>query len=137
MLSELLEPAPTMRSAALPAAPTTPQTAVNTAAPSTGLETTLVPVAPPPVTRDSLEVGESAGTIHTDTASWEPAVARTWVNVRSDAGRGGDVVGIIKPAERAMLGGESRAGWRQVKAPDMSGWVDPRLFESDSLRTRG
>lgn len=67
---------------------------------------------------------------------WVPAVARTWVNVRSDASRGGEVVGVIKPASRAMLGTD-RAGWRQVKSTDVSGWVDPRLFEPDSLRTRG
>ncbi|MCZ8203601.1 SH3 domain-containing protein [Gemmatimonas sp.] len=71
-----------------------------------------------------------------DGITWTPAVARTWVNVRSDASRGGEVVGVIKPASRAMLGTD-RAGWRQVRSPDVSGWVDPRLFEADSLRTRG
>lgn len=71
-----------------------------------------------------------------DGIQWTPAVARTWVNVRSDASRGGQVVGVIKPAARAMLGTD-RAGWRQVRSPDISGWVDPRLFEADSLRTRG
>ncbi|MBL0940121.1 MAG: hypothetical protein IBJ03_14600 [Gemmatimonadaceae bacterium] len=71
-----------------------------------------------------------------DSITWTPAVARTWVNVRSDASRGGEVVGVIKPASRAMLGTD-RAGWRQVRSTDVSGWVDPRLFEADSLRTRG
>jgi hypothetical protein len=71
-----------------------------------------------------------------DEIQWTPAVARTWVNVRSDASRGGQVVGVIKPAARAMLG-TGRAGWRQVRSPDISGWADPRLFEPDSLRTRG
>jgi len=71
-----------------------------------------------------------------DSVQWTPAVARTWVNVRSDASRGGEVVGVIKPAARAMLGSDS-AGWRQVRLSDVTGWVDPRLFEPDSLRTRG
>jgi hypothetical protein len=71
-----------------------------------------------------------------DSIVWTPAVARTWVNVRSDASRGGQVVGVIKPAARAMLGTD-RAGWRQVRSPEISGWVDPRLFESDSANTRG
>lgn len=71
-----------------------------------------------------------------DSIRWIPAVARTWVNVRSDASRGGDVVGVIKPSEKAMLG-VGRAGWRQVRSPDVTGWVDPRLFEADSLRIRG
>lgn len=80
------------------------------------------------------EVMQEAST--SDDIQWIPAVARTWVNVRSDASRGGQVVGVIKPAARAMLG-TGRAGWRQVRSPDISGWADPRLFEPDSLRTRG
>jgi hypothetical protein len=71
-----------------------------------------------------------------DSITWTPAVARTWVNVRSDASRGGEVVGVIKPAARAMLGTD-RAGWRQVRSTDVTGWVDPRLFAPDSLRSRG
>ena len=71
-----------------------------------------------------------------DSITWTPAVARTWVNVRNEASRGGDVVGVIKPASRALLGTD-RAGWRQVRSSDAIGWVDPRLFEPDSLRTRG
>lgn len=71
-----------------------------------------------------------------DSVTWTPAVARTWVNVRSDASRNGEVVGVIQSGTRAMLGND-RAGWRQVRLPDVSGWVDPRLFEPDSLRTRG
>ena len=72
-----------------------------------------------------------------DSVRWIPAVARTWVNVRNDASRGGNVVGVINPASKAMLG-ETRAGWRQVRSTDsVIGWADPKLFEADSLRTRG
>jgi hypothetical protein len=78
----------------------------------------------------------ASGHAAVDSIQWTPAVARTWVNVRSDASRGGEVVGVIKPASRAMLGTD-RAGWRQVRLSDVTGWVDPRLFEPDSLRTRG
>ncbi|MEQ1693577.1 MAG: hypothetical protein ABMA00_19970 [Gemmatimonas sp.] len=86
---------------------------------------------------DSLLVASAEGAlIGADTIQWVPAVARTWVNVRRDASRIGDVVGVIKPSEKAMLG-IGRSGWRQVKAPEVSGWVDPRLFEADSLRIRG
>lgn len=81
-------------------------------------------------------MGTMPAPTHADSVKWEPAVARTWVNVRSDASRGGDVVGVIKPDEKAMLGVD-RYGWRQVRLQDVSGWVDPRLFESDSTRTRG
>lgn len=72
-----------------------------------------------------------------DSTHWVPVVARTWVNIRSGAGRGGDVVGVIKPAARAMLGTTGRAGWRQVRSGDTTGWVDSRLFEADSLGSRG
>lgn len=72
-----------------------------------------------------------------DSARWVPVVARTWVNIRSGAGRSGDVVGVIKPASRAMLGTTGRAGWRQVRSGDTTGWVDSRLFEADSLGSRG
>jgi len=71
-----------------------------------------------------------------DSIEWTPAVARTWVNVRSDASRDGDVVGVIQPDARALLGSD-RAGWRQVRSTEVTGWVDPRLFDADSLRPRG
>lgn len=74
--------------------------------------------------------------VRSDSVQWTPVVARTWVNVRSDASRGGEVVGVIKPASRAMMGTD-RAGWRQIRSTEVSGWVDPRHFETDSLRTRG
>lgn len=92
--------------------------------------------APEPML-DSVHVASAEGALATsDSIRWVPAVARTWVNVRADASREGDVVGVIKPADKAMLG-IGRSGWRQVKSPDVTGWVDPRLFEADSLRTRG
>lgn len=88
---------------------------------------------------DSVSGSSAAGVVQQlqpgDTVVWTPAVARTWVNVRADASRGGEVVGVIKPASRAMLGSDS-AGWRQVRLSDVKGWVDPRLFEADSTRTR-
>lgn len=87
----------------------------------------------PTTLADSLAV-TAAGAV--DSITWTPAVARTWVNVRNDASRGGEVVGVIKPDSRAMLGTD-RAGWRQVRSPDVTGWADPRLFAPDSLRIRG
>lgn len=74
--------------------------------------------------------------VERDSVVWTPVVARTWVNVRSDASRGGEVVGVIKPDSRALLGVD-RAGWRRIRMSDVSGWVDPRLFEADSSRGRG
>ena len=94
-----------------------------------GISTTAMPMT----LADSFAVS-AGGAV--DSITWTPAVARTWVNVRNDASRGGEVVGVIKPAARAMLGTD-RAGWRQVRSPDVTGWVDPRLFAPDSLRIRG
>lgn len=92
-------------------------------------------VTPEPMRVDSLKSATMLASA-ADSIVWIPAVARTWVNVRNDASRGGNVIGVINPSARAMLG-TTRAGWRQVKSPDISGWVDPKLFERDSLRTRG
>lgn len=73
-----------------------------------------------------------------DSSAWTPAVARTWVNVRSDASRDGAVIGVIKPSERAMLGEPGkRSGWRQVKGAEFEGWADSRLFTADSVSSRG
>lgn len=105
----------------------------TTAAPTATIETDVATTAAPMTLTDSMAMA-TATTI--DSITWTPAVARTWVNVRNDASRGGEVVGVIKPASRAMLGTD-RAGWRQVRSPDVNGWVDPRLFAPDSLHSRG
>lgn len=98
------------------------------------------PVSAPvaaPVEPAAPVVSDSAvrAVIETDSIVWTAVVARTWVNVRISASRDSDVVGVIKPASRALLG-TGRSGWRQVRSPDISGWVDPRHFDPDSLRTR-
>ncbi len=116
---------PIRRSAAPATVTTEPAVAAAAVAPGAAGTTTVEVSASAP------SVDGAAGEIR-----WTPAVARTWVNVRADAGRGGTVVGVIKPAARAMLG-TGRAGWSQVRSRDIRGWVDPRLFEVDSLRTRG
>lgn len=132
-------------------APTPSIGSPSTVAPPVELPATAGGVMSPTTGRADSAVVRTAATTATDSATasasaplpvdagairWIPAVARTWVNVRSDASRGGQVVGVIKPASRAMLGTD-RAGWRQVRSPDVSGWVDPRLFEPDSARSRG
>jgi hypothetical protein len=77
---------------------------------------------------DLLETSRDAA-VAPDSTAWQPAVARTWVNVRSDASLDGEVVGVISPDSRAMLGTTHR-GWRRITLDDVSGWVDPRLFSS-------
>lgn len=123
------------------AAPTA-KTATPPSQPSGGTQVAAAPMATPetaPVDSATVAPAFDSGTMiasAADSIRWIPAVARTWVNVRNDASRDGNVVGVINPASRAMLG-TTRAGWRQVKSTEVTGWVDPRLFEPDSLRTRG
>jgi SH3-like domain-containing protein len=63
------------------------------------------------------------------------ATARTWVNLRADARRESEIVGVISPGTRVELA-ESRGGWRWVLTSTMSGWAAPRLFAVDSSRRR-
>jgi len=132
-------PASTAKPVAAVAAPVTPAMSLPTSASAVNSTVPTVPTvaqAPEPIV-DSVHIASADGAIAAaDSIRWVPAVARTWVNVRNDASREGDVVGVIKPTDKAMLG-IGRSGWRQVKSPDVTGWVDPRLFEADSLRTRG
>jgi Zn ribbon nucleic-acid-binding protein len=118
--------APMMAATVLPVAETAPDGGVPTApVAAAGAPPAASPAAPPaasPAARDSVR--------------WVSAVARTWVNVRRDASRDGEVVGVIKPESRAWLE-HGRAGWRRVRAQDVRGWVDPRLFEADSVARRG
>ena len=113
----------------------------RTAAPVTRVAVSSAAVAPAALPSSPASVVDSAAILvvmaPADSIRWEPAVARTWVNIRNDAGRSGDVVGVIKPASRAMLGATGRAGWRQIRSGDTTGWVDSRLFEADSLASRG
>ncbi len=79
--------------------------------------------------------GEPEASVETpvapDSTTWQPAVALTWVNVRSDASLDGEVVGVVSPDSRALLGA-TRRGWRRITLDDVTGWVDPRLFASAS-----
>ena len=113
---------------------------VATASVSAPLPPSVEPAAPvvsdtaPRATAATADTAVRA-VIETDSIVWTAVVARTWVNVRNSASRDSEVVGVIKPASRALLG-TGRSGWRQVRSPDISGWVDPRHFDPDSLRTR-
>lgn len=94
---------------------------------------------PPPVpgAGDQGSASTATGAVATaaDSVRWVPAVARTWVNVRADASREGAVIGVISPSSRALLEA-GRSGWRRVRASDVRGWVDPRLFVADTTGRR-
>lgn len=106
-----------------PAAPAAPATTTVTATPR--------PVAVPQV---AAEAAPAPFAPADSGVRWVPAVARTWVNVRSNASRDGEVVGVISPDSKALLE-TGRAGWRRVRAP-LRGWVDGRLFVADSTARR-
>ncbi|MEN9817745.1 MAG: hypothetical protein RLZ32_1625, partial [Gemmatimonadota bacterium] len=118
--------APMMAATVLPVAETAPDGGVPTAPVAAAAAPPAAPPTAPPTAPPAAR----------DSVRWVPAVARTWVNVRRDASRDGEVVGVIKPESRAWLE-HGRAGWRRVRAQDVRGWVDPRLFEADSVARRG
>ena len=136
-IAVIKSPAPPTQSIATTPAQAAPTVSVPVPSPVIDSTATLAVAQAPEAIGDSVHVASAEGArMAADTIRWVPAVARTWVNVRADASREGDVVGVIKPADKAMLG-IGRSGWRQVKSTEVTGWVDPRLFEADSLRTRG
>jgi len=56
---------------------------------------------------------------------WVRSVSRHWVIVRAGASRESRVVASIGPNSRVELG-ETRGGWRRIRAKGLSGWVEPR-----------
>jgi hypothetical protein len=64
---------------------------------------------------------------------WSPAEAVTFVNVRANPDREADILGVV-PESATVLLGDLRGGWRRIRAGDLSGWVDGRLFRMASSR---
>jgi hypothetical protein len=58
---------------------------------------------------------------------WAPAQAVTFVNVRANPSREATILGVVPEAASVLLG-DLRGGWRRIRAGDLSGWVDGRLF---------
>ena len=75
-------------------------------------------VAPPP--------------LRSTTVAWVRATALTYINVRSAADRKAPVVGVVTPSMKVELGAR-HLGWRQVRAPGVSGWADPRNFSVEGV----
>jgi len=53
------------------------------------------------------------------------------VNVRADPDRESAILGVVPEAASVLLG-DLRGGWRRIRAGDLSGWVDERLFQMAS-----
>jgi hypothetical protein len=62
---------------------------------------------------------------------WAPAQAVTFVNVRANPDREAVILGVVPEAASVLLG-DLRGGWRRIRAGDLSGWVDGRLFQMAS-----
>jgi len=62
---------------------------------------------------------------------WAPAQAVTFVNVRANPDREAAILGVVPEAASVLLG-DLRGGWRRIRAGDLSGWVDERLFQMAS-----
>ena len=58
---------------------------------------------------------------------WVNSVARRWVVVRADASGRARIIGSVGPDTRVQLG-ETRAGFRRIKAKGLAGWVDSRVY---------
>ena len=58
---------------------------------------------------------------------WVSSVARRWVVVRADASGRARIIGSVGPDTRVQLG-ETRAGFRRIKAKGLAGWVDSRVY---------
>jgi hypothetical protein len=58
---------------------------------------------------------------------WVNTVARNWVVVRAGASRSARVIASIGPNTRVQLG-ESKGGWRRIRAKGLAGWVEHRSF---------
>lgn len=88
-----------------------------------GAPDTVSPVVPAPALVAS--VPAPTPPVVSGEQAWTTAVATTYINVRSAADRKAPVVGVLQPNTRVDVGAIAR-GWRQVRAPGISGWVDPR-----------
>jgi ribosomal protein L40E len=62
------------------------------------------------------------------------ATVGNYVNVRRDADRTSAIIGTLAPGTRVETGARFR-GWRQIRAGNLVGWIDPRhLQRSDTAR---
>ena len=66
---------------------------------------------------------------------WVNSIARSWVVVRASASPQSRIIASIGPNTRVQLG-ESRGGWRRIKAKGLAGWVEHRSFFAGTSGSR-
>ena len=90
--------------------------------------TRVAPKTPPRVASSTPKPTAKAPAARPRTrAAWVNSVSRNWVVVRAGASRGSRVIASIGPNTRVQLG-ESRGGWRRIRAKGLAGWVEHRSF---------
>jgi hypothetical protein len=67
---------------------------------------------------------------------WVTTTSRSWVIVRASASSGARIIASVGPNTRVQLG-ESKGGWRRIKAKGLAGWVEHRLFYAGAGTPRG
>jgi hypothetical protein len=67
---------------------------------------------------------------------WVTTTSRGWVIVRASASPGARIIASVGPNTRVQLG-ESKGGWRRIKAKGLAGWVEHRLFYAGAGTLRG
>jgi hypothetical protein len=101
--------------------------------------------APPPITAMAAPVQsapsnvsakrsrQSAGRVATAPTSkaarptrWVSSISRDWVTVRAGASKRSRLIASIGPNSRVQLG-ESRDGWRRIRAKGVAGWVEQHV----------
>jgi len=88
-------------------------------------------LAPPNPEQGSVRSGGEGNVEGAGQGGWAPAQAVTFVNVRADPDRESAILGVVPEAASVLLG-DLRGGWRRIRAGDLSGWVDERLFQMAS-----
>ena len=60
------------------------------------------------------------------TTRWVSSISRDWVPVRAGASKRSRLIASIGPNSRVQLG-ESRDGWRRIRAKGLTGWVEQHV----------
>ena len=81
--------------------------------------------APPPAR--STAAAKPPAAISRKSGGWVNSVARGWTVVRASANGRARIIGSIGPDTRVQLG-ETRGGFRRIKARGLAGWVDARAY---------
>ncbi len=78
-----------------------------------------------PAPRTPTKVAKAPAPRPRTSARWTSSVARQWAVVRADANSRGRIIGSVGPDTRVQLG-ESRNGFRRIRAKGLAGWVHGR-----------